>query len=35
MLLLLFLHIGGALKHQLIDREPELARMGLGRGRRA
>jgi cytochrome b561 len=35
MLLLLFLHVGGALKHQWIDREPELARMGLGRGRRA
>ena len=34
LILLLFLHIGGALKHQLIDREPELARMGLGRRRR-
>jgi len=28
---LLFLHIGGALKHQFFDRERELARMGLGR----
>lgn len=35
LLFLLVLHIGGALKHQLIDREPELARMGLGRTRRA
>ena len=36
LLFLLVLHVGGALKHQLIDREPELARMGLGRrlGRR-
>ena len=33
MLLLLFLHIGGALKHQLVDEEPELQRMGVGRGR--
>lgn len=32
---LLVLHIGGALKHQLIDRQPELARMGIGRTRRA
>lgn len=32
---LLLLHIGGALKHQLIDRMPELARMGIGRPRRA
>ena len=31
MLALLFLHIAGALKHQYVDREPELARMGLGR----
>jgi len=31
MLLLLFLHIAGALKHQFVDREPELQRMGLGR----
>lgn len=30
MLLLLVLHIGGALKHQFVDRERELARMGLG-----
>ena len=34
LLFLLFLHIGGALKHQLVDRKPELARMGIGRGRR-
>lgn len=27
---LLILHVGGALKHQLIDRRRELARMGLG-----
>lgn len=33
LLFLFFLHIGGALKHQFIDREPELARMGLGGGR--
>ena len=33
MLILLVIHIGGALKHQLLDREPELARMGLGRRR--
>lgn len=33
LLLLLVLHIGGALKHQLVDGEPELARMGLGRRR--
>jgi cytochrome b561 len=31
---LLVLHIAGALKHQFIDRQPELARMGVGRGRR-
>lgn len=24
-------HVGGALKHQFIDRQPELQRMGLGR----
>ncbi|PZU09691.1 cytochrome b/b6 domain-containing protein [Sphingomonas sp.] len=30
LLILLVLHIGGALKHQFIDREPELQRMGLG-----
>jgi cytochrome b561 len=30
LLALLFLHIGGALKHQFADKEPELARMGLG-----
>lgn len=34
MLLLLFLHIGGALKHQFMDREPELQRIGLGRRKR-
>lgn len=28
---LLLLHIAGALKHQLVDRESELARMGIGR----
>ena len=28
---LLVLHVSGALKHQLIDRRRELARMGLGR----
>lgn len=31
MLLLLLLHIVGALKHQFIDKEPELQRMGLGK----
>lgn len=36
MLLLLVLHVAGALKHQFSDREPELERMGLGHpGRRA
>jgi len=30
---LALLHIAGALKHQLIDRQPQLARMGLGRWR--
>lgn len=30
MLALLFLHIGGALKHQFIDRQREFARMGIG-----
>lgn len=33
LLLLLILHVGGALKHQYADREPELQRMGLGRKR--
>jgi cytochrome b561 len=28
---LIVLHVAGALKHQLIDRQRELARMGLGR----
>jgi cytochrome b561 len=31
MLVLLVLHIAGALKHQFVDRERELARMGIGR----
>ncbi|WP_425230267.1 cytochrome b [Sphingomonas sp.] len=35
LLFLLVLHIGGALKHQFADREPELRRMGLGRRRAA
>lgn len=35
MLALLVLHVAGALKHQFADREPELARMGIGRLRRA
>jgi cytochrome b561 len=30
---LLFAHVAGALKHQFIDREPELERMRFG-GRR-
>lgn len=34
MIALIFLHVAGALKHQLLDREPELARMGIGRRRR-
>lgn len=29
--LVLLLHVAGALKHQWIDREPELQRMGLGK----
>lgn len=33
LLFLLVLHVGGALKHQFVDRLPELARMGLGRRR--
>ena len=28
---LLILHLAGALKHQFIDKERELARMGLGK----
>lgn len=32
---LLVLHVGGALKHQLVDRRRELARMGLGRAQPA
>jgi cytochrome b561 len=31
---LVALHVLGALKHELLDREPELARMRLGRARR-
>lgn len=31
----LALHIAGALKHQWLDREPALARMGIGRMGRA
>jgi cytochrome b561 len=31
-LALLALHVGGALKHQFIDRHAEFARMGIGRG---
>lgn len=31
MLALLVLHVGGALKHQFIDRQPELARMSVKR----
>jgi cytochrome b561 len=31
MILLLVLHIGGALKHQIVDKEPELQRMGVRR----
>lgn len=34
MIALLLLHVGGALKHELIDRHAELARMGLTRRRR-
>ena len=30
---LLILHIAGAVKHQFIDRQPEFARMGIGRRR--
>ena len=35
MLLLLVLHISGALKHQFLDKEPELQRMGLRGHKRA
>ena len=28
---LVIVHIGGALKHQFIDRDYELARIGIGR----
>ncbi len=34
-LLLLTLHVAGALKHQFLDRRAEFARMGIGRPRRA
>jgi len=34
MLALLVLHVAGALKHQYVDRERELARMGIGGRRR-
>jgi cytochrome b561 len=34
MLALFLLHVAGALKHQIGDRLPELARMGAGHGRR-
>jgi cytochrome b561 len=34
MLALFLLHVAGALKHQFVDRERELARMGIGRARR-
>jgi cytochrome b561 len=30
--LLVVLHVGGALKHQFIDKDRELARMGMGQG---
>lgn len=33
MLILVLLHVAGALKHQFIDRQRELARMGIGRRR--
>lgn len=35
LLALLLLHVGGALKHQFVDRRRELARMGLGRAEAA
>ncbi len=31
MVILVLLHVSGALKHQFVDRHPELARMGIGR----
>ena len=34
LLVLAILHIAGALKHQLVDRVPELARMGVGAEKR-
>ena len=34
MIALLVLHVGGALKHQLLDRQPELQRMGIGKRQR-
>ena len=33
LLALLVLHVAGALKHQFIDKQAELARMGVGRRR--
>jgi len=33
MILLLILHVAGAMKHQLIDKQEELARMGVGKRR--
>lgn len=35
LIVLLILHIAGALKHQILDSQPELARMGVGRSGRA
>lgn len=35
MIALVFLHLGGALKHQVIDRQPQLDRMGLRFRRRS
>jgi cytochrome b561 len=34
MIVLLLLHVAGALKHQILDREDQFARMGVGRFRR-
>ncbi len=33
LIVLLFLHVVGALKHQFLDGRAEFARIGLGRGR--
>ena len=35
MMLLLLIHVGGALKHQFIDKEDELQRMGMRKRRGA